>query len=209
MLLELFDKYGCDKGTEKHRYDRCYEPEFQGIRESSLNILEVGTFKGNSIESWVEYFPNANIYTIDIFDRVKPEDINILNHERVSWIKQDSTSEDCASNIRKNFGKDIKFDIIIDDGAHWYYTIRDTFNNLFPLLNENGSYYIEDVYNMSIDAVQDMMSEHPWMLENTHRYNIDDWNKLLYTINKYNVKHFNYIEASTGILDSYILKITQ
>ena len=25
-LVELFDKYGCDKGNIKHRYDRVYGP---------------------------------------------------------------------------------------------------------------------------------------------------------------------------------------
>lgn len=77
MLEELFNKYGCDKAV-KHNYHTVYEPEFDTIRNESINILEVGVFKGDSVRAWLEFFPNATIYGIDIFTRVKPEDIDVL-----------------------------------------------------------------------------------------------------------------------------------
>ena len=44
-------------------------------------------------------------------------------------------------NIIKNaWGKHIKFDFIIDDGAHYPEANRLTFENCYPFLKKNGTY---------------------------------------------------------------------
>ena len=48
MIMEqLFRKYGCEKIW--HSYSELYEADFAPIRDNKLNILEVGTFRGESI----------------------------------------------------------------------------------------------------------------------------------------------------------------
>ena len=63
IMEQLFDKYGCEKIW--HSYSDLYEADFEPRRNDAVNILEVGTFRGESINVWLEYFPNATIYTID------------------------------------------------------------------------------------------------------------------------------------------------
>ena len=114
MLKELFDKHKCDKGTEKHHYYKDYEQYFEKRREEPLNFLEIGTFKGASTRAFYDYFPNANIYTIDIFERTDPKDLDILHEDRVHWMKADSMSATLPRNIKKEWD-DIEFDFVIDN----------------------------------------------------------------------------------------------
>lgn len=208
ILRNIFDKHKCDKGSDKHYYDRCYEAEFEHMRELPLNILEIGVLKGASIASWVEYFPNATIYCMDIFERVPVSKVDILNHPRVKWLNADSTADDCSDKIKAEFGEDIKFDIIIDDGAHWLPAINATFLNIMPFLKQDGAYYMEDLFNMSFPAVRD----HWFILKNPHRFSIDAWDKLMYNVSKFTTTHFDYTESPMddhgANLDGYIIKVT-
>ena len=61
-LKDIFVKYKCDKGI-KHGYWKLYQDDFEKVRNKEIDILEIGTFKGESTNAWLEYFPNANIYT--------------------------------------------------------------------------------------------------------------------------------------------------
>ena len=63
-LLELFRKHRCDKG-DLHKYHKTYEPEFKRLKNDEINILEIGVLFGNSLYSWLDYFPNANLYAVD------------------------------------------------------------------------------------------------------------------------------------------------
>ena len=59
-LKEIFIKNKCDKAT-KHRYYELYQQDFDKFRNNEINILEIGTFKGESIQSWLDYFPQAKM----------------------------------------------------------------------------------------------------------------------------------------------------
>ena len=39
-----------------------YENFFSDIRDTALNVLEIGVCDGGSIKLWHDYFPNAQIY---------------------------------------------------------------------------------------------------------------------------------------------------
>ena len=209
-LLELFDEYECDKGSLKHRYDRIYQPQFIAIKDEPLNILEIGVFKGASVSVWLKYFPNATIYCIDIFDRVAAEDIEVLRDERVNWINHDTTASSLAEAIRTAWA-DIKFDIIVDDGAHWHPAIKDTFVNCFPFLSESGSYYIEDVYNMDLPHVAEHIQTDSWLKKQSHRFSVALWNEMMYNITQHTVEHFDLTLSDPYdiIYDTYIIKVTQ
>lgn len=136
-LRELFDKYDCDKGF-RHSYDRLYEPEFEPIRFSDLNILEVGVLRGESIDAWLDYFPNAMVWGIDTFERIDPSEVRALQHPRVRTVIGDSQSSEIRSSLSG------LFDIIIDDGEHSALAVQKTFSVLSDYLAPNGVYYIED-----------------------------------------------------------------
>jgi hypothetical protein len=196
MLSELFNKYGCDK-SKKHMYHLVYEPIFEKIRYENLNILEIGIFKGNSIQAWLEYFPNATIYGVDIFTRVDPRKIEILNHPRVKWAKCDST----ISNVKE--WEDVKFDIIIDDGLHTPEANLKTFNSFKNQLK--GSFFIEDVWPLNIMNSKELKDN--W-INNKPEYTIEKYNEFLNEISKYkSVEHYD-LRSKTKKLDSYIIKVS-
>jgi hypothetical protein len=192
ILRKLFKKYSCEKLI--HNYYRLYEAEFNSVRNDPINILEVGTFRGESINVWLEYFPNATIYTIDTFERILPEELPMLNNTRVSYAKLDSTSPECYEHF-KALGQ--KFDFIIDDGLHTPEGQQKTFDNLIEFTN---TYYIEDVWNL--DKVK---NNHRWIKKHPIDFTLEKWKMLLKTINKYTVIHYDMREG--GKPDSYILKV--
>lgn len=198
-LKTLFDRYGCDKAT-KHKYHRIYEKYMEPRREDPINILEVGVFKGNSIEAWLDYFPNATIYGIDIFVRVQPEKIAALNHPRVKWARGDSTKS--ADTV--GLWPDVKFDFIIDDGLHTPMANKATFDNLVGKLAEGGQFFIEDVFPIDRMTPSEMMT--PWVRNNPKDYNTAAFAEFMQSANKY--KHERYDNRKLSMQpDSYMFVI--
>lgn len=205
MLKDLFDKYKCDKGTSKHHYYKEYEQYFEDVREEPINILEVGTFKAASTRAFHEYFPNANIYTIDIFKRTNPKDLDILHKDRVHWMKADSMSSTLPQKIKKEWG-DVKFDFVIDDGAHWPEANRLTFENLISFVKEEGTYFIEDIWPMHRMSQKELA--HPWIQERLDLYDMLKHNRLMTTLEKYNHRTYDR-RRETNCGDTYIIAVTK
>ena len=183
-LVELFDKHKCDKGNIRHRYDRVYVPALEHLRDKEFNMLEIGIFKGASVEAWREYFPKANFFGIDIFVRMTPEDIPALNRSRVKWCKCDSIVGP-NDEFNKMVGDiDIKFDVIIDDGMHTHDSQRCTFDNFSPYLSDEGMYFIEDVW--AFGHMDDAQRKHRWMIEHKDDFSDEQYNALLQSIEPYN-----------------------
>ena len=64
--MDKFDWNSYDTDKEKgHGYGSIYDKYFKDIKYDVKNILEIGTRPG-SIRLWLDYFPNANLYGIDI-----------------------------------------------------------------------------------------------------------------------------------------------
>ena len=201
MLKEIFNKHNCDKSS-KHCYDICYEKDFNLIKNDTINILEIGIFKGESMKAWLEYFPNANLYGVDIFDRVKPENIEVLKNSRVKFLKLDSTAENVKNIIKKEWN--VKFDIIIDDGLHTPSANKLTFLNFIDFLKDNGTFYVEDVW--PIDKMKKKF--HPWFKKSNrlNEYTIEKYQEFLKEINLYKTEHIDN-RSITKEPDSYIIKV--
>lgn len=114
-----------------------YEKVFSDRRFEKLKILEIGVANGHSIASWHHYFPNSEIYGIDIKKpykffykslRVKYHEIDILNDKK----------------INKFLKKNGKFDYIIDDSLHALEAMFKNIKNFYPYLNSGGAYILED-----------------------------------------------------------------
>jgi hypothetical protein len=153
-LNELVDKYGTDKTLSG--YTPTYNNLFKPIKNNVKNVLEIGlgtldysipsSFAGNiayhshykqggSLRVWRDYFPNANIYGIDI-----AEDC-MFEEDRIKTFLFDSSNYfECIDKLPR-----IKYDIIIDDGNHDPKYQVETLRNLLPYLHENGYYIIEDL----------------------------------------------------------------
>lgn len=202
VLEKILNKSGCDK-AKKHKYHTVYEPDFELLRYQEINILEVGVFHGHSVQAWLEYFPNAKIYGLDVFTRVDASQINVLNQDRVQWLKADSTAYGTADKIRKKWGQ-IEFDIIIDDGLHTPEANAKTLNNLWEFLKPGGSYYVEDAWPLDIMTVNEM--QHDWIVNRFERYNLMEMQKFLNAIQDKKVTRYDLRKIS-GKPDSYIFKL--
>ena len=85
---------------------------------------------------WLELFPNAFIYGIDIGKQ--------LNGSRHNVFKCDQSNINDLFNVKEKIkSKNIFF--INDDGSHIPEHQLLTFNTLFPILCEGGIYIIEDI----------------------------------------------------------------
>ena len=202
-LKTLFDNYGCDKGTKKHHYYMEYEKYFELVKDEPINSLEIGTYLGASTQAFHDYFPKANIYTIDIFQRTKPAHLPILKESRVRWLKANSMDASVGTKIRNEWD-DIKFDFIIDDGAHWPEANLKTFKNLMPFLKDDGTYFIEDVWPM--DRMTQSELEHKWLLKNPEKFNMLQYNMFITQLDRYKTKHHDR-RKETHHGDTYIIAI--
>ena len=139
-LKDLFKYYGTDK--DNHGYTEFYEKHFNPIKEKKINILEIGSYAGSSAASFAKYFPNANIFCIDI---------NISNFKysskKIKVFDLDVTNKKKVNNFIKNITRsknDKFFDIIIDDGSHKLNDMLISLNILFNHVKNDGFYIIED-----------------------------------------------------------------
>jgi cephalosporin hydroxylase len=130
--------YASDK-LSAHSYIPVYEELFKQRKNSALNVLEIGIGGGGSLQLWNDYFLNAEIYGIDPNYHIDRLD----QFQRIHQIKDDAYSSEC---IQQNFiAKDIKFDIVIDDGPHNKQSQMLAMELYFPLLADDGIIVIEDV----------------------------------------------------------------
>lgn len=126
-----------DKSSLIHNYCEKYELYFNQIRYRKLKILEIGVQNGFSLKMWKNYFANSLIYGIDI------KDCSHFNEDRIKNFCFSQTDVSKLNQINKEYGP---FDIIIDDGSHINEHMVETFNCMFPLLNKDGYYILEDLH---------------------------------------------------------------
>lgn len=130
-ISEILAKVETDK-ISFHQYGTAYDDIFSKFdRLAPLNILEVGTQKGGSLLAWKEYFPNANVYGVDIIDVV-------LDKYRTDTVTR------IISDI-KDWKNDIEWDIVIDDGSHWLPDVIYVISQYSAKLKDKGVIVIEDV----------------------------------------------------------------
>ncbi|MDJ1184193.1 hypothetical protein [Roseofilum casamattae] len=165
-LTELANKYKSDKGTEyfdRHGYTLVYETLFSPLKSKPITFLEIGLCIGGpefgeqflnriptdmpSIRMWTEYFDNASLYGFDI------SDFSHLEYEfsNFKFVKGDLSSKQDILNLVaiavRNEGKENSavYDVILDDASHASFHQQHAFSILFPYLQPNGIYIIEDL----------------------------------------------------------------
>jgi hypothetical protein len=135
----IFNKYNTDKNTYFHNYTRQYNSLLEKFRNEPIKYLEIGVFNGGSIKAIKEAFPKSTcILGLDInYDCKSHEDVNNNIFVEIG----DATDCNFINQITEKYGT---FDIILDDGSHKNKDVIKSFELLFPLLNDNGLYIVED-----------------------------------------------------------------
>jgi len=187
-LRECFDRHGCDKGI-RHGYEAVYEPVFEPIRHEPFRLLEIGILRGESLCAWLDYFTKAEIVAIDTFGRISAEDVAVLENQRVTWHKHDSTEPIDLGH----------FDFTIDDGFHRFPTQRMTFENFWP---NTDRYFIEDVW--SFDHLTDEQRKHKWLRH--WGYTDKDYCELMLVLDQHNITYHDLRKGHQP--DSFIYEIT-
>jgi hypothetical protein len=162
-LIDIHHNFGTDKGTI-HSYIETYQELFAPYVDQSFNFLEVGVWLGSSLKMWHTYFPKASIYGMDSFiqkhETITKEDVfkDLSTLPRVKIIECDSKDVLAINAIMSTHLPNQTFGIIIDDGGHDIVTQISTFTWLFPYLDANGIYVIEDVSSDHMPALMKALS---------------------------------------------------
>ena len=133
-------------GSDKHIHG--YHEYYQQIMDENVNsILEIGIKAGASLFAWKQLLPRAKIAGMDI----NPEELTeagyvSLTRRGIDCVFGDSTNKEHTERVKGNF------DIIIDDGSHFYVDIMATFENFKDRFNK---YYI----------IEDSMYDHEGVVE--------------------------------------------
>lgn len=162
-LTKIFNKYDTDKNSSFHNYSRQYDSLLKEFRDKPVKYLEIGVLNGHSIKAFREIFKNSPcILGLDIDNKCKKyEDIENNIYVEIG----NAANKNFIDEITKKYGS---FDIILDDGSHTNRDVIDSFELLFPLLNDNGLYIVED--NISYKSKQYINQNYPNHLEYFFNY---------------------------------------
>lgn len=140
-LVALATFFGTDKWGS-HWYAQHYNRHFAPLRKKKLIILEIGVGGyanprkgGESLRAWKWFFRRSQIVGIDIYEK------KTLEEHRIRIFK--GSQDDCEF-LKRVVAEVGRPDIVIDDGSHENSHVIASFNVLFPLLQENGIYVVED-----------------------------------------------------------------
>ncbi len=158
-LCEIAFKYGTDKCPQFcHPYTPVYYELFRDRRESVKKVLELGIGhyknmrhvdsvydwrlnrhyqRGASLKMWRDFFPNAQVYGVDI----EPE--TMFADDRIQTFLCDERKGSHWLRVLRKTGRDI--DLFVDDGSHNKNAQIHTCRMLMPLLKKDVTYVIEDV----------------------------------------------------------------
>ena len=136
LLTKLSRKYRCDKSDKRHGYTPLYNARFNEMRNDRFNILEFGYGVGKSTRMWLDYFPNANLVTVDIRD--VPEFKNV----RFEYVQADQIDMEKLADVIVKYNS---FRIIVDDASHVAEDQQFSLGNMFRFVEPGGWYVIEDL----------------------------------------------------------------
>ena len=150
----ILDKYGIIQGTDKasvvlggakfsgylslsHDYLRHYDLLFHSFRDNKFNLIEFGCLGGSSLRTWKKYFPNAEIYGVDIDESTKK-----LEEERIHILIGNAAAKTTLDELKKEAGTAF---IILDDASHAWGDQRSSFEIFWDMVSPGGFYIIEDL----------------------------------------------------------------
>ena len=132
-LFEYFNSL-----RQEHGYEEVYKKNLEEIRNRNIDILEIGSAKGDGLASFYFYFPNSSLIGIDN----NPFRIRYKS-KRIRYIYSDVSSRKIMENLTNHLNK--KFDLIIEDSSHLLIDQIISFVENFKNLKGKGIYVVEDL----------------------------------------------------------------
>ena len=175
-LTQMMDGHCSDKGTfflSRHHYTNAYHGLLHSRRHHVRNVIEVGIGEDTapSVGAWLQYFPRAHIYAVDI-KRHRDFQERIENgatmrlaerfrkahgcaYDPFMWkagrahLTLDTNASDRRAMMRAHLPDEA--DLIIDDGSHTVWDQQATLEILWPRLANGGVYIVEDIFVGRLD----------------------------------------------------------
>jgi len=174
-LKQIFEDHD-ERGSGKWaHYVDIYEKHFEDYVGKEVHILEIGISGGGSLQIWKKFFgPNAKIYGVDTAIECKK-----FEEDQIKVFIGDQSNKKFLNSI---ITKIPKLDIILDDGGHMAKQQINSFEILFPFLDVNGVYMVEDthtsymkkIYKGSFNAKNTFISHMKKHIDYLHAWHSDD-----------------------------------
>ena len=120
-------------------YFPIYARHLAAFRDRDVKILEIGVYRGGGLELWKNYLGDrAKVVGLDIDEAAVR-----AARGRYPVVLGDQEDPEVLRRLESEFGP---FDIIIDDGGHTMRQQIVSIETLFPLLNDDGVYLVEDCH---------------------------------------------------------------
>ena len=136
-MVHHTDKWG------DHWYASHYDRHLRERRTEVRRVLEIGiggyadpAQGGASLRMWRDYFPEAMIIGVDVYDK------SPLREDRIQTVRGDQSDASFLASLGIAHGP---FDLVVDDGSHVSADVVRTFLALFPSVVDGGIYAIEDL----------------------------------------------------------------
>lgn len=122
-----------------YHYFPVYEQHLERFRNRHITLFEIGLGEGGSLQQWRRYFgPFARIVGIDIEPMCRQ-----LEEDQIKVRIGSQDNVEFLDGVVEEFGQP---DIVIDDGSHIQQHVNTTFDFLYPKVNKNGVYLVEDLH---------------------------------------------------------------
>lgn len=130
------------KGKSIHKwlhFFEIYHRHFKKFIDKEVTVLEIGVFQGGSLELWRDYFGcKCKIYGIDINPDCKKYEC-----KQIEIMIGSSEDREFLQKVKEKIGE---VDILIDDGGHTMNQQIVAFEELYPIISEEGVYLCEDLH---------------------------------------------------------------
>ncbi len=140
--MSLWSEFLTNEGRRIHKwthYFPIYERHFSRFVNRTTTFVEIGVSKGGSLQLWKRYLgPFAQIVGIDIDPSCK-----VLEEDQISIRIGDQSNPRFLQQVIDEFGCP---DVVLDDGSHKMNHIVASFEFLYPLMEKNGVYLVEDLH---------------------------------------------------------------
>lgn len=138
-LVEMCERFPTDKCMDGHKFVEIYQDLFEDERDSMERFFEIGILNGVSHLMWRAYFPNAEIFGIDLRDYSEQSKGSGVH----TFVADQSNRLDLEKFI-DTFGGD--FNVILDDGGHAMDHQQVSLGYLFQFVKPGGLFIIEDIH---------------------------------------------------------------
>lgn len=134
-----------DKGdrhpSHKHFYIDVYDSLFSHLKDTNIQLMELGIASGASLLLWSQFFTNGRIIGFDIVEPARKDYLEKL--QNVSMIFGDAYKDENANYLIQQLPKQ---DVFIEDGAHDIDNQLKALHKYHELVKPGGYYICEDMY---------------------------------------------------------------